>query len=114
MSDSLEFNVDLSNYSGSLEILLDLAKSQKVDLENIKGSGKDGRLLKGDLITLMSTNPPPSDRKVKFGHDISYTLPNNILLVGCYHPSPRNVNTKLVTTPMINQLLIKAKKIAKF
>ena len=35
MSDSLEFNVDLSNYSGSLEILLDLAKSQKVDLENI-------------------------------------------------------------------------------
>ena len=24
MSDSLEFNVDLSNYSGSLEILLDL------------------------------------------------------------------------------------------
>ena len=35
MSDSLEFNVDLSNYSGSLEILLDLAKSQRVDLENI-------------------------------------------------------------------------------
>lgn len=35
MSDSLEFNVDLSNYSGSLEILLDLAKSQKVNLENI-------------------------------------------------------------------------------
>ena len=35
MSDSLEFNVDLTNYTGSLEILLDLAKSQKVDLENI-------------------------------------------------------------------------------
>ena len=35
MSDSLEFNVDLSNYSGSLEILLDLAKSQKVDLAEI-------------------------------------------------------------------------------
>ena len=34
-SDSLEFNVDLSNYSGSLEILLDLAKTQKVDLEQI-------------------------------------------------------------------------------
>ena len=35
ISDSLEFNVDLNNYSGSLELLLDLAKSQKVDLENI-------------------------------------------------------------------------------
>ena len=35
MSDSLEFNVDLNTYSGSLEVLLDLAKSQKVDLEQI-------------------------------------------------------------------------------
>ena len=34
-TDSLEFNVDLNNYNGSLEILLDLAKTQKVDLEKI-------------------------------------------------------------------------------
>ena len=34
-SDSLEFNVELSSYTGSLEILLDLAKAQKVDLEKI-------------------------------------------------------------------------------
>ena len=33
--DSLDFNVNLNNFSGSLEILLDLAKSQKVDLEKI-------------------------------------------------------------------------------
>ena len=35
ISDSLEFNVNLNNYSGSLELLLDLAKSQKMDLEKI-------------------------------------------------------------------------------
>ena len=35
LNDSLKFNVDLNNYSGSLELLLDLAKSQKVDLEKI-------------------------------------------------------------------------------
>ena len=35
MNDSLEFNVDLHNFSGSLDALLDLAKSQKVDLEKI-------------------------------------------------------------------------------
>ena len=35
MTDSLEFNVDLHNFSGSLDKLLDLAKSQKVDLETI-------------------------------------------------------------------------------
>ena len=33
--DSNNFNVDLYNYQGSLEVLLDLAKAQKVDLENI-------------------------------------------------------------------------------
>jgi len=35
MNDSLEFNVELNAYNGSLEVLLDLAKSQKVDLEQI-------------------------------------------------------------------------------
>ncbi len=35
MNDSFEFNVDLKNFSGPLEVLLDLAKSQKVDLEKI-------------------------------------------------------------------------------
>ena len=35
MNDSLDFNIELNNYSGSLEVLLDLAKSQKVDLEQI-------------------------------------------------------------------------------
>ena len=30
-----EFLIDIPNYSGPLEILLDLAKNQKVDLANI-------------------------------------------------------------------------------
>ena len=33
--DSHQFNVNLSTYSGPLDVLLDLAKSQKVNLENI-------------------------------------------------------------------------------
>ena len=35
MNDSLTFNVNLNNFNGPLEVLLDLAKSQKVDLEKI-------------------------------------------------------------------------------
>ena len=35
MNDSKVFNVDLNNFNGPLEVLLDLAKSQKVDLEKI-------------------------------------------------------------------------------
>ena len=34
-SDSTLFNVNVENYSGSLDVLLDLAKAQKVNLENI-------------------------------------------------------------------------------
>ena len=33
--DSQEFQIDLNNFSGSLDLLLDLAKSQKVNLEEI-------------------------------------------------------------------------------
>ena len=35
LTDSQQFNVDLINFSGPLDVLLDLAKSQKVDLEKI-------------------------------------------------------------------------------
>ena len=34
-NDSYQFNVDLNNFKGPLDLLLDLAKSQKVDLEKI-------------------------------------------------------------------------------
>ena len=36
--DSNKFNVNLNTFSGSLDVLLDLAKSQKVNLENISVS----------------------------------------------------------------------------
>ena len=34
-TDSNQFEVNLNTYSGPLDVLLDLAKSQKVNLENI-------------------------------------------------------------------------------
>ena len=46
-----------------------IVAENKINLENIKGSGKDGRLLKGDLISLMSKNPSPSERKIKYGQE---------------------------------------------
>jgi len=41
----------------------------KIDLEKIRGSGKEGRVLKGDLISMMGTNPQPSERKIKYGEE---------------------------------------------
>jgi len=46
-----------------------IVNEKKIDTKSIKGSGKDGRILKGDLINLMGANPPPSERKVKYGQE---------------------------------------------
>ena len=46
-----------------------IVAEKKIDIQTIKGSGKDGRVLKGDLINLMGVNPPPSERKVKYGQE---------------------------------------------
>ncbi len=44
-----------------------IVTENKIDISSIKGTGKDGRVLKGDLINLMGINPPPSERKIKYG-----------------------------------------------
>ena len=36
---------------------------EKIDLKEVQGTGKDGRILKGDLIDLMGQSPSPSERK---------------------------------------------------
>ena len=54
------------------------------------------------------------NKKFQFKHSKNYLLPDNKTLIACYHPSPRNVNTKVVTAAMINKLFRKAKRIAKF
>jgi len=53
-------------------------------------------------------------KKITFKHNKKYLLPDGRILIACYHPSPRNINTKVVTSSMINQLFRKAKKIANF
>ena len=46
-----------------------IVTENKIDISSVEGSGKDGRVLKGDLINLMGINPPPSERKIKFGQE---------------------------------------------
>ncbi len=46
-----------------------IISENKINISSVKGTGKDGRILKGDLINLMGVNPPPSERKIKYGHE---------------------------------------------
>tara|TARA_B100002051_G_scaffold220832_1_gene214682 strand:+ start:224 stop:916 length:693 start_codon:yes stop_codon:yes gene_type:complete len=45
--------------------------------------------------------------KINFAHNKIYKLPNNIILVGCYHPSPRNVNTGRINEKKMTNLFKK-------
>ena len=44
-----------------------MASEAKVDISKIEGSGKNGVILKEDIMSLMGSKPAPSERKIKHG-----------------------------------------------
>ena len=44
-----------------------MATEAKVDIDKIKGTGKNGVILKEDIMSLMGFKPSPSERKIKYG-----------------------------------------------
>ena len=46
-----------------------IVEENKIDIQSIKGTGKSGQILKGDLISLMGSAPQPSERKLKYGEE---------------------------------------------
>ena len=50
------------------------------------------------------------NKKLIFKHGKKYELPDGKILIASYHPSPRNVNTKIINLNMMKNLLIKAKQ----
>ena len=62
----LNISTDSSTMSPAVRKII---SENKIDIKSVKGTGKDGRVLKGDLINLMGSNPPPSERKIKYGQE---------------------------------------------
>ena len=46
-----------------------IVEENQININDIKGSGKDGRIIKGDLIQLMGATPKTSERKAKYGQE---------------------------------------------
>ncbi len=44
-----------------------MASEANMDINNIQGTGKNGVILKEDIMSLMGSKPPPSERKIKQG-----------------------------------------------
>jgi 2-oxoglutarate dehydrogenase E2 component (dihydrolipoamide succinyltransferase) len=46
-----------------------IVEENNIDINSVKGTGKSGQILKGDLINLMGSTPQPSERKLKYGQE---------------------------------------------
>ena len=74
-------------------------------LKNIKivlGLGKIGF---DSCLKYIRKQYPLKMKDYKFGHGVRYEMPNDIILYGAFHPSPRNVNTGRLNFDMMVKLL---------
>ena len=46
-----------------------MVAEKNINLDNVKGTGKAGRILKGDLITMMGATPQPNQRRIQYGEE---------------------------------------------
>ena len=46
-----------------------IVEEKNIDIESISGSGKEGRILKGDLVGLMGFSPSPNKKKIEVGEE---------------------------------------------
>lgn len=58
---------------------------------------------------LKAFDAPPRPR---FGHGAEHRLPAGPLLLGCYHPSRQNTATGVLTAPMLDDVLGRARELA--
>ena len=87
------FNSEISNLN-NLKVIIALGK---VAFDNCLQFYKKKYLIKEKLI---------------FKHGKNYRLPDGKTLVASYHPSPRNVNTKIINQKMMKNLFIKVNNLS--
>jgi len=80
-------------------------------LKNVKVIIALGKIAFDACIQFYKENYFLKSKNYKFSHAIKYQLPDKRILIGCYHPSPRNVNTKRINLNMMVKLFKNARKI---
>lgn len=72
-----------------------------------------GKIAFDACINFYKENYPIKSKNYVFSHGGKFRLPDNKILVGSYHPSPRNVNTGRIGVNKMVSLLNEVKKIIK-
>ena len=80
------------------------------NLKNLKVIITLGKIAFDNCVKFYKKNYTIS-KKFIFIHGAKYNLPDGKILIPCYHPSPRNVNTKVINAKKMISLLKAAKKI---
>ena len=80
-------------------------------LKNIKIIVALGKIAFDACIQFYKENYFLRNKDYIFGHGVKYVLPDKKILVGCYHPSPRNVNTGRINEKKMTSLFKKVLKL---
>ena len=84
---------------------------QEIDLlRNVKIIVALGKIAFDACIQFYKETYSLKNKDYVFAHGAKYQLPDKKILIGCYHPSPRNVNTKRINISKMVKLLNYAKK----
>tara|TARA_Y100000741_G_C18211161_1_gene541775 strand:- start:253 stop:936 length:684 start_codon:yes stop_codon:yes gene_type:complete len=84
---------------------------QEIDfLKNIKIIVALGKVAFDACIEFYKNNYFLKNKDFMFAHAAKYKLPDKKILIACYHPSPRNVNTKRINLNMMTNLFKNVKR----
>tara|TARA_B100000579_G_scaffold429678_1_gene441831 strand:+ start:854 stop:1528 length:675 start_codon:yes stop_codon:yes gene_type:complete len=79
-------------------------------LKNLNTIVALGKVAFDSCVKFYKNNYILKNEKLIFFHGAKYKLPDNKWLVACYHPSPRNVNTKRINIDKMVRLFKKVKR----
>ena len=94
-----------------LAVLIQAIKKEIDLLKNVKIIVALGKIAFDACIQFYKETYFLKNKDYLFAHASKYQLPDKKILIGCYHPSPRNVNTKRINLNMMVKLFKNAKKI---
>ena len=103
--DDKPLNEELNNCSNYFD-------AEIKNLKNLKVIITLGKVAFDNCLKLYKNNFLIKDKLI-FKHGVKYLLPDGKILIPSYHPSPRNVNTKLINKQKMMSLLKMAKKYSK-
>ena len=103
--DDIPLNLELNNCSNYFD-------NEINNLKNLKVIISLGKIAFDNCIKFYKKKFIIKEKLI-FKHGAKYNLPDGIILIPCYHPSPRNVNTKVIDVKKMIKLLRFAKKYSK-